>query len=119
VQGGEPAGSSRRCATVFLGRQLSWRSAAISVPAFSGVIGSFTYIAYTLTEVTGFATGAVPWLLVLFGVGTFVDNHVGAGRPHDGLRREHRRVQRGQRPRRMARRPGDRRGLRVRLAALG
>ncbi|WP_338324745.1 MFS transporter [Nonomuraea polychroma] len=45
--------------------------------AFGGVIGGFTYIAFTLTEVSGFATATVPWLLVLFGAGTFVGNHVG------------------------------------------
>ncbi|MFG1608564.1 MFS transporter [Actinoplanes sp. NPDC049265] len=54
-----------------------WVSVAISVLAFGGVIGGFTYIAFTLTEVTGFATGTVPWLLVLFGAGTFAGNYVG------------------------------------------
>ena len=43
---------------------------------------AFTYIAYTLTEVTGFAAGAVPWLLVLFGVGLFAGNNLG-GRAAD------------------------------------
>jgi DHA1 family inner membrane transport protein len=54
-----------------------WVSVAVSVLAFGGVIGGFTYIAFTLTEVTGFATSAVPWLLVLFGAGTFVGNYFG------------------------------------------
>jgi MFS transporter, DHA1 family, inner membrane transport protein len=54
-----------------------WVSLAVSVFAFGGVIGAFTYIAFTLTEVSGFSTAAVPWLLVLFGAGTFVGNHVG------------------------------------------
>jgi DHA1 family inner membrane transport protein len=52
-------------------------SAAITVLAFGGMFGAFTYIAFTLTEVSGFATTTVPWLLVLFGLGTFVGNFVG------------------------------------------
>ncbi|MEV4461504.1 MFS transporter [Microbispora sp. NPDC049633] len=54
-----------------------WVSLAVSVLAFGGVIGAFTYIAFTLTEVSGFAVTVVPWLLVLFGVGTFAGNHLG------------------------------------------
>ncbi|WNI15594.1 MFS transporter [Actinacidiphila sp. ITFR-21] len=54
-----------------------WISVTVSALAFGGVIGGFTYIAFTLTKVTGFATGTVPWLLVLFGAGTFVGNFVG------------------------------------------
>ncbi|MFI9551804.1 MFS transporter [Nonomuraea endophytica] len=45
--------------------------------AFGGMFGAFTYIAFILTEVTGFAAATVPWLLVLFGVGTFAGNYVG------------------------------------------
>jgi DHA1 family inner membrane transport protein len=41
------------------------------------VFGAFTYIAFTLTQVSGFATSTVPWLLVLFGVGTFAGNFLG------------------------------------------
>ncbi|WP_433250259.1 MFS transporter [Actinomadura nitritigenes] len=54
-----------------------WTSLAISVLAFAGVIGAFTYIAFTLTDVTGFTTATVPWLLVLYGAGTFAGNHLG------------------------------------------
>ncbi|CDG22594.1 MFS transporter, arabinose efflux permease [Xenorhabdus poinarii G6] len=67
-----------------LGREFSvfkrlqvWVSALLSVLSFSGVIGGFTYIAFTLTQVSGFDTKTVPWLLVLFGVGTFVGNIYG------------------------------------------
>lgn len=59
-----------------------WISAVVSVLAFGAVVGAFTYIAFTLTEVSGFVTTAVPWLLVLFGVGAFVGNLVG-GRTAD------------------------------------
>lgn len=54
-----------------------WISALLSVLSFGGVIGGFTYIAFTLTQVSGFTAQTVPWLLVLFGVGTFVGNIYG------------------------------------------
>jgi DHA1 family inner membrane transport protein len=49
----------------------------VTVLGFGGMFGGFTYIAFMLTEVTGFATSTVPWLLVLFGVGLFVGNFAG------------------------------------------
>lgn len=52
-------------------------SATVSILTFGAVVGAYTYIAFTLTEVTGFATATVPWLLLLFGVGTFIGNLVG------------------------------------------
>ncbi|WP_405817889.1 MFS transporter [Streptomyces sp. NBC_01390] len=54
-----------------------WVSIALSILAFGGVIGGYTYIAFTLTEVSGFSDSAVPWLLVLFGAGTFIGNFLG------------------------------------------
>ena len=41
------------------------------------MFGAFTYIAFTLTEVTGFSASTVPWLLILFGVGLFIGNTAG------------------------------------------
>ncbi|NQX10758.1 MFS transporter [Microbacteriaceae bacterium VKM Ac-2855] len=54
-----------------------WLSLVVTVLGFGGMFGAFTYIAYTLTEVSGFASAAVPWLLVLFGVGLFLGNIAG------------------------------------------
>lgn len=54
-----------------------WVSALVSVLSFGAVIGGFTYIAFTLTEVSQFSESMVPWLLVLFGIGTFVGNIYG------------------------------------------
>lgn len=54
-----------------------WLSIVITILGFGGMFGGFTYIAYTLTEVSGFASSAVPWLLILFGVGLFVGNILG------------------------------------------
>lgn len=51
-----------------------WLSIVVTVLGYGGMFGGFTYIAFTLTEVSGFAAGAVPWLLVLFGVGLFAGN---------------------------------------------
>ncbi|PIJ33650.1 hypothetical protein BMH30_10020, partial [Leucobacter sp. OLES1] len=54
---------------------------------YGGMFGAFTYIAYTLTDVAGFASASVPWLLVLFGAGLVVGNWLGghlADRSIDG-----------------------------------
>ena len=59
-----------------------WFSIAVTVLGYGGMFGGFTYIAFTLTEVSGFASGAVPALLVLFGVGLFAGNIIG-GRAAD------------------------------------
>ena len=68
--------SLRRELSAFRSGQV-WLSIAVTVLGFGGMFGAFTYIAYTLTEVSGFASDAVPWLLVLFGVGLLVGNQLG------------------------------------------
>lgn len=72
----EDAGNLRHELRAFRHGQV-WLSLAMTVLGFGGMFGAFTYIAYTLTEVSGFASGAVPWLLVLFGAGLFVGNLLG------------------------------------------
>lgn len=59
-----------------------WLSIGITVLGYGGMFGGFTYIAFTLTEVGGFASASVPWLLMLFGAGLFVGNIIG-GRAAD------------------------------------
>ena len=59
-----------------------WLSLAVTMLGFGGMFGAFTYIAYTLTDVSGFASSSVPWLLVLFGGGLFAGNWLG-GRAAD------------------------------------
>lgn len=64
-----------------------WLSLAATVLGFGGMFGAFTYIAYTLTGMSGFPSSAVPWLLILFGLGLFAGNWVGgrlADRSIDG-----------------------------------
>lgn len=59
-----------------------WLSLAVTVLGFGGMFGAFTYIAFLLTGVSGFAGSTVPWLLILFGGGLFVGNTLG-GRAAD------------------------------------
>ncbi len=54
-----------------------WYSLGLTILAFGGMFGAFTFIAYTLTDVSGFASDTVPWLLVIFGVGLFAGNWLG------------------------------------------
>jgi DHA1 family inner membrane transport protein len=54
-----------------------WLALAMTALGFAGVFASFTYIAPMMTNVAGFSTGAVTWLLVLFGGGLFVGNLIG------------------------------------------
>lgn len=54
-----------------------WASILLTILGYGGMFGGFTYIAFTLTEVSGFASSTVPWLLVLFGGGLFVGNILG------------------------------------------
>ncbi|WP_067816838.1 MFS transporter [Actinomadura kijaniata] len=49
----------------------------MTVLGFGGVFAAITYIAPMLTEVTGFAPGAVSWMLVLLGLGMVAGNLVG------------------------------------------
>ena len=54
-----------------------WLSIFVTILGYGGMFGAFTYIAFTLTEVTGFSAATVPWLLIIFGVGLFLGNTVG------------------------------------------
>ena len=54
-----------------------WLSILVTILGYGGMFGAFTYIAFTLTGVSGFSAGAVPWLLVLFGAGLFLGNLLG------------------------------------------
>ncbi|MEV0283903.1 MFS transporter [Kribbella sp. NPDC050820] len=54
-----------------------WLALAMTALGFAGVFASFTYIAPMMTEVAGFSSGAVTWLLVLFGGGLVVGNLLG------------------------------------------
>jgi DHA1 family inner membrane transport protein len=66
---------------VFTSAQV-WLSIAVTILGFGGMFGAFSYLAYTLTGVSGFPAGAVPWLLIVFGLGMFAGNILG-GRAAD------------------------------------
>ncbi|MDR1189735.1 MAG: MFS transporter [Bifidobacteriaceae bacterium] len=72
-----PKAGSLRSELTALRRPQVLASAAISVLAFGAVVGAYTYIAFTLTNVTGIQASAIPWLLLLFGAGTFIGNLLG------------------------------------------
>lgn len=59
-----------------------WLSILVTILGYGGMFGAFTYIAFTLTDVSGFSAAAVPWLLIVFGVGLFIGNTLG-GRAAD------------------------------------
>lgn len=59
------------------GRGQVWVSLVLTIIGYGGMFGAFTYIAFTLTGVSGFSSAAVPLLLVLFGVGLVVGNTLG------------------------------------------
>ncbi|GAA3851661.1 MFS transporter [Saccharothrix violaceirubra] len=54
-----------------------WLALATTAFGFGAVFASFTYVAPMMTEVAGFSSGAVTWLLVLFGAGLCVGNVLG------------------------------------------
>ncbi|UUW90658.1 MFS transporter [Pimelobacter simplex] len=81
ARGAAPASSPRAELAAFRSPQV-WLSITVTVLGYGGMFGGFTYIAFTLTEVSGFASGAVPLLLVLFGAGMVAGNVLG-GRAAD------------------------------------
>ncbi|MBN9334603.1 MFS transporter [Devosia sp.] len=60
-----------------LGRQQIVTSLFIVILVMIGQYSLFTYIAPLLTNVTGLDTGTVPWLLLLYGVGSTIGVFVG------------------------------------------
>ena len=61
---------------VFRNKQV-WLSLLMTVFGFGGMFGAYTYIVFTLEDVSKFAVSTVPSLLLLFGVGVFVGNYFG------------------------------------------
>lgn len=74
--GGSASGGLRSELRAFRSGQV-WLSILVTILGYGGMFGAFTYIAFTLTEVTGFSAATVPWLLILFGVGLFIGNTTG------------------------------------------
>ena len=61
---------------IFRNKQV-WFSLLMTVFGFGGMFGAYTYIVFTLEDVSKFAVSTVPLLLLLFGLGVFVGNFFG------------------------------------------
>lgn len=83
----ESSERSLRAELAVFSRTQVWYSLGMTVLVFGGMFGAFMYIEPLLTRVTGFDDGAVPWLLVLFGVGLFGGNLLGGRLADAALRR--------------------------------
>ncbi|MEV6166637.1 MFS transporter [Streptomyces sp. NPDC051954] len=59
-----------------------WLTLTATALGYGGMFGAFSYIAYTFTEVGGFSSADVSWLLMVYGVGLVVGNLIG-GRAAD------------------------------------
>ncbi|MCX4860639.1 MFS transporter [Streptomyces canus] len=59
-----------------------WLTLVATALGYGGMFGAFSYIAYTFTEVGGFSSADVAWLLMVYGVGLVVGNLIG-GRAAD------------------------------------
>ncbi|MDX3310423.1 MFS transporter [Streptomyces sp. NPDC054884] len=59
-----------------------WLTLTATALGYGGMFGAFTYLAYTVTEVGGFSSTDVAWLLMVYGAGLVVGNLVG-GRAAD------------------------------------
>ncbi|WP_370268131.1 MFS transporter [Streptomyces sp. V4I8] len=59
-----------------------WLTLTATALGYGGMFGAFSYLAYTFTEVGGFSSADVAWLLMVYGVGLVVGNLVG-GRAAD------------------------------------
>ncbi|GAA2485654.1 MFS transporter [Winogradskya humida] len=75
------ASRAGRVAGAFRSRQV-WLTLAATALGYGGMFGAFSYIAYTFTEVAGFSSADVAWLLVVFGAGLVTGNLAG-GRAAD------------------------------------
>lgn len=76
-----PAGGLRAQFRAFRSGQV-WLTLTATALSYGGMFGAFSYIAYTFTEVGGFSSADVAWLLMVYGVGLVVGNLIG-GRAAD------------------------------------
>lgn len=76
LQQGNPAATMRNELKAF-GRLQVWMTLAIGAIGFGGLFAMYSYITPLSTEVTGVPLGAVPWILVVVGLGMTVGNLVG------------------------------------------
>jgi DHA1 family inner membrane transport protein len=75
--GGGGHGPSMREQLTALRRPAVWAALLTTLLGYGGVFTSYVYIAPQYTEVTGFSSGWITPLLLLFGAGLFVGNNLG------------------------------------------
>lgn len=75
--GGGGHGPSMREQLAALRRPAVWAALLTTLLGYGGVFTSYVYIAPQFTEVTGFSSGWITPLLLLFGAGLFVGNNLG------------------------------------------
>ncbi|WP_353827384.1 MFS transporter [Agromyces sp. SYSU T0242] len=75
-QPGDPAATIGRELRIFT-RAQAWFALAIGAIGFGGLFAVYSYVAPLATEVTGLPAGAVPLVLVVFGLGMTIGNLVG------------------------------------------
>lgn len=80
-QPGDPAATVRRELSIFSRTQV-WLALLIGSVGFGGFFAVYTYVAPVVTDVAGLSPGAVPWVLVVAGLGMTIGNIVG-GRAAD------------------------------------
>ncbi len=73
----DPAANLRAELSAFRRPQV-WLALGMTALGFGGVFASFTYIAPLMVDVAGFPSGALTWLVLLFGAGFVVGNAIGA-----------------------------------------
>lgn len=73
----QPSGDGLMGEIRVLRRPQVWLAMAISALASGGLFAVFTYIKPILTDVSGFSTSSVTWILLLFGGGMTIGNVLG------------------------------------------
>jgi DHA1 family inner membrane transport protein len=73
-----PAGAGAKTQLSAFRTTRVWLALLMTALAFGAVYAPFTYVAPLMTDVAGFSAGALPWLLVLFGLGLVIGNVIGA-----------------------------------------
>ncbi|MFJ8486952.1 MFS transporter [Streptomyces sp. NPDC094038] len=81
VPGDTAGGGLREQLRAFRSAQV-WLTLTATALGYGGMFGAFSYLAYTFTEVAGFSSADVAWLLMVYGVGLVVGNVIG-GRAAD------------------------------------
>ncbi|MGR0320177.1 MFS transporter [Agromyces sp. ZXT2-3] len=75
-QAGDAGATMKRELRIFT-RAQAWFALAIGAIGFGGLFAVYSYVAPLATEVTGLPEGAVPLVLVVFGLGMTIGNLVG------------------------------------------